>query len=206
MKRSSGIKLMLMGTATVMLAACGDDEADTQPAGVFGSVDECIASGVYSEQYCQTGWKEALEQHREVAPRYATVADCEADFGAGQCQAAPAGQPAAAGEGATGGGGGSFFMPLMMGYLLGQAVEGFRGRAVQPLYRPNVYQGPPGSGSSGYGYAPGSWRTANNVEVAQRTGMTRLDFGSLSPPTQRTTTLQRGGFGARAASVASSGG
>lgn len=201
MKRSARIKLLLMGSVTLALSACGDSQEE---AGVFSSIDECIATGKYTEDYCKKGFDQAREQHEKVAPRYNTKADCESDFGSSQCQAASHN-------------GTSVFLPLMAGFLVGRMLSGGQNSFSQPLYRPNTY--PPGqpyppqqqqtSSGGGYGgnYSGGSYRTANNVEVAQRTGVTKVGSSiTSSPPSVRTTTISRGGFGASAASSSSSGG
>lgn len=215
MKRSARVRLFLMGSASVALAACGDDP---QPAGVFQTVDECVESGFFTKDECSQAIAEAQREHPKVAPKYATKADCEADFGVGKCEAPPA---AAGGTGAatttptttagttaattsSGGDSGSFWMPLMMGYMVGQVVNNM-GQRSQPLYRPNVgYQDDNRSygGSGGrYTYSAGSWRTAGNVEVSRGTGVTTVGSSTFRSSTPSTTTISRGGFGARASSV-----
>ncbi|NYZ11922.1 DUF1190 domain-containing protein [Azospirillum sp. RWY-5-1] len=195
MKRSARMKLLLMGSATLALTAC-DDTQEVTKAGVYDTVEQCLADGVYSEGYCRDAYKGATEQHAAVAPKYANVQECEADFGPGRCQVAPNGAVAVDGQQASGGGG-SFFMPLMTGFLVGQLLNsGGRSYYGQPLYRP--YQGTSGPGGAG-GW--GSYRTAQNVDVGARTGAVDVTRSTLQAPPARTTTISRGGFGARATSV-----
>ncbi len=190
MKRSSSVKLLLMGSATFTLAACGDDP---EPVGVFSSVQECIDSGVYTESYCQTSLEQARKDHVKVAPKYKDKAECEADFGVGRCE-----NPQIASGGNSGG---SVWMPLMMGYMVGKMMNNQPPYA-QPLYRPNEYNNQSGYyGGSHFGYSAGSWRTASNVQVADRTGLTTVGGGSWRTTTPQTQTLSRGGFGTRAASI-----
>ncbi|CAK0751895.1 exported hypothetical protein [Azospirillaceae bacterium] len=138
MKRSSRIRLLLMGSTAFALAACGDD---TEQAGVYASVADCVAGGVYTEQYCRTSFDQASERHPEVAPRYSAKTECEADFGPDRCDYRPVRT--------ADGGSGSFWMPLMAGFLVGQVLNN-RSSWSEPLYRPNMAPPPPpSSGSSG---------------------------------------------------------
>lgn len=184
MKRSRRISLVLMGTATIALAACDD----TEQAGVFSSVEECKASGIYTEEHCNSSLDEAKKQHAKVAPKFSTLEDCEAEFGPGRCSS-PHGSQAVQ----QGGGSGSFWMPLMMGYLVGKALNNS-----QPLYRP--YERPQ-TGYSGGSGSWGGWRTGDNVQVSDRTGAQTVSSSATRASTPKTTTVSRGGFGARASSV-----
>ncbi len=189
MKRSALVRLILMGSATLSITAC--DESPS-PAGVFTSAQECARSGVYSDAACRNGLDSATRQHREVAPRFGSRQDCEADFGRDRCEEETSGRAAGIAYA-----GGRRWHPRMDGFMINQSGSS---HASQPLYRPNVASNPAGSGT--LGYVPGSFRTANNVEVGSRTGMTQVRLSEVGTPAPRTTTLSRGGFGARAASVA----
>lgn len=189
MKRSARIKLLLMGTATLALTAC-DEREEVAQAGVYDSVEQCLADGVYSDEYCRTSYKAAVDQHAAVAPKYQSIEECEADFGPGRCQIGPQGQ-----QQVSSGSGGSFFMPLMAGFLVGRLLDGGRSYYGQPLYRP--YAGP-----GRYG----TYRTAQNVDVGARTGSVNVTRSTLQNPPPRTTTLSRGGFGASASRVGVSSG
>lgn len=200
MKRSARMKLLLMGSATLALTAC-DDTQEVTKAGVYDTVEQCLADGVYSQDYCRDAFQGAVEQHAAVAPKYANVEECEADFGPGRCQTAPTGavENGAVENGGqqASGGGGSFFMPLMTGFLVGQLLNsGGRSYYGQPLYRP--YDRAAGAGGAGRW---GSYRTAQNVDVGARTGAVNVTRSTLQAPPARTTTISRGGFGARASSV-----
>jgi len=193
MKRSKRVNLLLMGSAALALAGCGEEEAEQ--AGVYESVEECVSGGMYTETFCRESFEQANKLHPQMAPRYASAKDCEADFGANHCQ----GAPPPTGVAASADSGGSFWMPLMAGFMVSQAL-GAIGRAGQPLYRPNEERRDY-NGYAGRGYSPGSWRTAGNVEVARRTGGTLLNRGTFAGTPVRSTTISRGGFGSRAASV-----
>ena len=83
-----------------------------------------------SEQ-CTTAYNNALKEAAKTAPKYATREDCVAEFGEAQCTSAPA--PAQAGMAAESQSSGSFWMPLMAGYMMGRLMGG-SGFAQQPLF------------------------------------------------------------------------
>ena len=78
--------------------------------------------------------------------------------------------------------GGSVFMPLMAGFMMGQMMGG---RAyTQPLYRSRDDSK--------------NFRTANNRSVGAAVGRTQVSERAAARPAQKLYTQQRGGFGARA--------
>ena len=115
--------------------------------------------------------KEAQDQHAAVAPKYASQADCQADFGAGKCEQTPYRTSS----------GGSVFMPLMMGYMMGSMIGGRRSMMSQPLYRSSQ--------------SPNSFRTAENRNVGSKTGLTKVASSATNRPTFKSSTRSRGGFG-----------
>ena len=206
MKRSSRVHLLLMGSASVLITGCGDDP---EPVGVFTSVAECVESGAYTPEQCSTALEQARQDHPKTAPKYATKDDCETDFGQGKCEAPPSAGSKGSSSGSSGESAGSFWMPLMMGYLVGDALGKLKNGFGQPLYQPNVGRGPwdrDRRSRGKYTYSPGSWRTSANTEIAQRTGLGAVNRGALRSSLPTTTTIARGGFGARAASVGIGGG
>jgi uncharacterized protein YgiB involved in biofilm formation len=168
-KLNSNAGALLMGVSLLALAACEEPKVD---AAVYESVQQCISSGDATAEQCEQNFKEARSQHAAVAPKYASQADCQADFGAGKCEKAPYRTSS----------GGSVFMPLMMGYMMGSFIGGRRSMASQPLYR---------SAKS-----PGTFRTANNQSVGSATGRTRVASSATARPSVKTSTRSRGGFGA----------
>jgi uncharacterized protein YgiB involved in biofilm formation len=87
-------------------------------------------------------------------------------------------------------GGSSFFLPFMLGYML--APRGSSFYATQPLYRSSA----------------GGFQTAGNTRVGQvsTSGRTAVTKSKATPPSARTRTVARGGFGARATGRGSAGG
>jgi uncharacterized protein YgiB involved in biofilm formation len=175
LKRSATIRLVLMGAAALSLTACEDEV----PAGVFETAEQCITSGQYDRTRCEAAFAEAQQEHQRVAPRFASRAECEEEFGAQKCQPAP--------ETAQSGGSG-FFMPLMAGYMLGNLMRG-PGYFSQPLYRQ------PGAGQTFYG--------AGGSPVATGTGQTRVAESAIRSQPTAIGNVQRGGFGSQARSYGS---
>jgi len=172
MKRSRKLTLALMSATALTLAACDDP----QDVAIFENADQCAKTDGFTLEQCEADLKQAQAEHVRVAPKYTSVADCEADFGAGQCETAPQQTTS----------GGSVFMPLMMGYMMGSMLGGNRaGVASQPLYR---------SADDSK-----SFRTGDNQKVGSKTGVTKVPGQIARAPTTKTSTVRRGGFGASAA-------
>ena len=182
MKRSKKAALILMvPTATLLFTSCAQQ---SEPALVFNNQTECAASNLSTAEQCNAEFAAASALHSEVAPKYANLAECEADFGAGKCEGGRA-------ENASSGG---FFMPLMMGYMMGNMLNRNMGAASnvasQPLYK---------AGSD-----PASFRTGNNTTVARGTGLVQVNPADVKP--QAGSMVRRGGFGQQAAARTSLGG
>jgi len=165
MKKSTAIRLVLLGSTGLSLAGC--DQSPPSDGTFFANVEDCIA--VKGESTCRDGFAQSEQAFAAEAPRFTKQEECEADFGAGNCETRRAGS-------------GSFFMPMMMGYMMGNAFN-----------RP-VYRGP------------------NNGAMMQAGGRffnvgTFAGAGRAAPfqPAQFTQ-VQRGGFGRTAAASRTSAG
>lgn len=198
MKRSKKAALVLMApAASLLVAGCSTNK---DPALVYGSLQECISSGINSEEQCRLDYAKAERLHPTVAPKYVSRAECEADFGPGKCEEAPK-----AGEGGSHSSG--FFMPMMMGFLAGQMMNGLKGGGAQqasglapnantnhvpqPLYKTRNED---------------EHHTASNQSVGASsyyTGAKNISPSKVAP--QQGTVVRRGGFG-QASKVYSSGG
>lgn len=179
MKRSGHVALALLGAAAFGLAACTEEKTE---ASAFADKASCLAAakpdGWFSAADCDTAFAEAQKLHEETAPRYESRELCEAEHGAGAC-----GGDAAA----SNGGGGSVFMPLLMGYMIGQALSGGRVMA-QPVVR---------TAGGGFATPDGGTRISNlnsggkiNASAFNKAPVTR----GLAPMT-KTQVQSRGGFG-----------
>ena len=128
MKRSRVLHVSsLMATASFSLAACGSPQRvaapEPEPTPVYTSLDECRAANDISDAECDAAQAAAQKAAAETAPRYATQSECEGQWGPSQCQ--PNNQ----------GGNGSFFSPLLTGFIVGQLLSGGGYRGGGPLYR-----------------------------------------------------------------------
>ena len=192
-----------VSTAAVLYDSQASQPNDSVNGTYFASAQDCAAAGHYDSKTCSTAYAEAVRQHEATAPRYGSVADCEADFGAGRCMTLPP-LPGATGAGAT-----SVIVPAMIGMVVGGGIGSLIAPSVLPVYRscaPEPGHQPcdtPGSNGSGpyggHGYIGGHWYTGGGYTVNQGSGTNvSVSRGAFSSPGTGVT-LARGGFGARAA-------
>ncbi|QDW67659.1 DUF1190 domain-containing protein [Luteimonas granuli] len=177
MKRSRKTALVLMGSAPLLLVACAKQPEVQTSEGLFTSVEAC-ATETMNPSMCRQAFDQAQAQADAVAPRYASVAECEAEFGEGRCETRQSA-------------GGSFVGPMMAGFVLSQMLGG-RGGAMAP--------GPAPSGAPAA--AAGNTRAAPAF-LSNQSGWLRPQAGpggaialartDLQP--DRAPTVRRGGFG-----------
>lgn len=193
MKRSKKAALILMVPATTFLfAGCGEER---EQAMVFTNPTECSQTALNSAEACQADYEAAKALHPQVAPKYLTKEECETDFGGGQCETAPQQTTS----------GGSVFMPMMMGYMMGQMFN--RSQAGAQNFQQNA-----GTGRSNIPTQPlyksrddrSTFRTATNTPVAKGIGPITLRPSQVKP--QAGQLVRRGGFGQQAATRNSYGG
>lgn len=163
-----------MGSAPLLLAACAKQPEVQTSEGLFTSVEACAAETM-NPSMCRQAFDEARGQADAVAPRYASTAECEAEFGEGRCETRQQG-------------GHSFVGPMMAGFVLSQMMNA-RGGAVGPA---------PGAAAA----APAAAR-ATPAFLSNQSGWLRPQAGpggattlartSLQP--DRAPTVRRGGFG-----------
>lgn len=170
MKRSRSLKLALMGATALTLTAC---EEPLQDVAIFEDVNQCENEIGFDRDACVANFKKAQEEHVRVAPKYTSAEDCEADFGAAQCEIAPQQTQS----------GGSVFMPLMMGYMMGSMLSNNRASA-QPLYRSRDDKS--------------NFRTGDNQKVGSKTGVAKVPAQVAKAPSTKTSTVRRNGFGSSA--------
>lgn len=169
-KRSRKAALVMMVPVTgFFLASCSTEEPPAEAA-VFETAEQCAA--FYDKTACEAEQAKATELHQQVAPKYASAAQCETDFGAGNCQQAQSSS--------------SFFMPMMMGFLAGQLM-GKAGAARKPVPTQPLYRSKDDMGT---------FRTGANQPVARQTGPVTVPASRMAlQPGQM---VQRGGFGQQA--------
>lgn len=159
MKKSRVVRLVLLGGAGIAVVSC--DQAPPADARFFANVDECAR--VQDRQTCETAFSESKAEFVAEAPKFSRKEECEAEFGVGNCETA-------------GSGIGSFFMPMMMGYMLGNAFR-------QPVYR-----------------GPGNTALVRSGGQAYRVGTFGGSGYSARYQSAPAAPVQRGGFGSTASS------
>jgi len=170
-------------TAVFMLSGC---EQSDETVSMYQNADDCSVAHPGKSAECTTVYNNALKEAERTAPKYDSREACIAEFGEGQCQQAPA-QASLGGSGenqAQGQSSGSFWMPLMAGYMMGRMMSG---GASQPLFSSKNPASPAygkyaDAGGKSYGAAtPGRSMTVPKTAMA--------------PKPATTSTVTRGGFG-----------
>ncbi len=204
--KNRNIRRTLLGATAVAgvfaLAGCEDNEE----AAVFSGVEQCVANKPldFDPIKAETSWQEICEAqfaaaraaHDMEAPRYDSRSLCESEHGAGNC-----------GSGAeVSSGGGSFFMPFLVGYMIGGGFDsdrGYRGYNSQPLV----------SSSKGTGYyttkgtlLSTTTRSFSSPVLVSKSTLTKP--AAKTPPKVMTkaTVAKTGGFGAAKTSKVGTGG
>lgn len=113
MNRRRSVLLGLSLTVSAGVAACErapqQPQVAEQPMAVYASSADC--AGVQDKATCEAAFQKAMTTHEETAPKFASRAECEANFDASACQERQTNS------------GGSFFMPMMMGMMMGQMMN-----------------------------------------------------------------------------------
>lgn len=166
MKRSSAISLAIVGA--LALSGTGCTSADSNEPTTYRNVTECVQDGK-SQATCDKAFADAKAEAEKTAPKFASQAECAAQFG--NCQ-----------QSASGG----WFMPALMGYMVGNMMSNNGGTryVTQPVYVDRSGRSVTSS------YSGGSYRTTSAAPT----------------PSARAaaTTSSRGGFGSTARASSSS--
>jgi len=172
-------------TAVFMLAGC---EQSDETVSMFQNADDCSAANPGKSAECTTAYNNAVKEAERTAPKYATREDCVAEFGEGQCQQAPAqaGMAPAGENQAQAQSSGSFWMPLMAGYMMGRLMGG-GGYAQQPLFSSRNPASP--------AYGKYTDASGKNYGAAQPGRTMTVPKTALAPKPATTSTVTRGGFG-----------
>lgn len=177
LKRSRRTALVLMGAAPILLLACAQQPEVQTAEGLFTSVEACVDK-TQNPYMCKQAFDQAQAQAAEAAPKFASVQECESQFGQGQCGT----------QQTTGGH--SFIGPLMTGFFLSQLMSGRGGAAPAG--------GPPPVGTTkgepAFRSASNDWLKPAPSSTGGATALTRVD----AQP-DRAMTVRRGGFGATSA-------
>jgi uncharacterized protein YgiB involved in biofilm formation len=175
MKRSVAVTLVLAGGATAAMIYGCKPKAET-----YANVQACVDAKRHTQQECEDAFTAASREHAAAAPHFQDRDQCIAAYGPNGCEERHEG-------------GGSFFVPLMLGYVLGH------GMGYHPLYQAPMGQGcrvaPDGRR---YGNCPGGWFGHGGGWFGgyARTSSGSPGTASGSPGTaSETSTVARGGFG-----------
>lgn len=199
MKRSRNVrrprfrKAMPMATTlsvSVGLSGCAPPPQQEE-AGIYRNAEECEQQYPDQTQLCEQVFRSARMDHLVTAPRFDGLAECEADFGVGNCEPAPEDTlsddtGSAPSQSSFGG---SWFMPMMMGYMLGNLVGG-RSVRQAPVYSSSAPNSPINNKIvTGAGDVVGN-RGDRSVRVPP---------SAFQQPRTPTRVTRTGGFGAMAA-------
>lgn len=188
-KRSRKVALTtLIAASAFSLQACGTSAGDWSDANAvdaypYASVAQCAADGRVPEQECREAYNQALADDSQSAPRFDSLDLCEDQFGTGQCQQRVAG-------------GGSFWTPLLAGFLISEVVDEIGDR--RRYRRSGLYRDRrrdawySGGGSGGWLYGSGGRYQVGANAIGRPVAAPRVQ--------SRSNVVSRGGLGSRASS------
>lgn len=172
---------LTLGIAVVTLASCSSQEE----VAVVRSAEECAAKTELNLQECEAAYQKAQAEAERTGPKYKSIAQCESEFGYGQCNQSRSG---------------GVFMPMMTGFMVGQMLSGNRsygGAGYNPVYRYN------NRSSSQHNRI----MTADGTVIGKAGKSSyRVDKSTMKTKPTTTRTMSRGGFGAVASAKSSWGG
>jgi len=120
MKRSTWLRLCLMGAGGAYLSGCSD--SSEQETVIYKTAKECIDAGVFSAETCEAQYQQAKALAEQDAPRYSGQNQCEGDFGYNQCYRQDNG----------------FWSPFMAGFMMSTVTravaEGISGQGARYYY------------------------------------------------------------------------
>ena len=177
MKKSRYVASILRGAGVIVLAlpmaACdrGEQTVGEQDVKIYSTVEACQADA--DPPACEAAHNQAITEHREKAPRYATAEQCKTENK--DCEEVRTSS------------GGSFFMPMMMGFMMGRMLSGGGyGFGSRPVYYDR--QGYATTTDRRLGTSTTSF-TGGGVTSVRAPVTAGGDIGT------RTATVSRGGFG-----------
>ncbi|MCC7428754.1 MAG: DUF1190 domain-containing protein [Alphaproteobacteria bacterium] len=222
MRRSRNINLVLLGSAGVLgvagLAAWGLSGSSTSEAQLFKDAEECASVLPQEAQRCQEAQRAAVAAHRTSAPAFASLESCAVRYGRDNCQplgqtpsidqvqAGESAQNPAWAQGRTASSSSSWFIPAMLGYMVGRSTAGMGAGLMQPrpVYRDNVGQAFSGLAPVGR-FRGGRFEEQPVAGTSSSSGFRSSSWGwggrssTSSPRTASTPSVSRSGFGSTGA-------
>ncbi len=186
--------ILMVAAIPVAIYLAIEEDDDTPAMRLYSDVQSCQAE--YSTADCQRAFAGAQAQHDSSAPHYGSLAECEQLYGPGGCLP-------------RGDGGSFFFIPLMTGFLIGQAL------ANTPVYYQPVYVNRQGyayaggtmigsyNSSGGYIYASGSV-SHSSVWSSGHYSVHTVSHSSSGSAMAHSSSISRGGFGSTGHSMGGS--
>ncbi|WP_181994173.1 DUF1190 family protein [Arsenophonus endosymbiont of Bemisia tabaci] len=183
-----------------MLSAC---EQSDETVSLYTNAEDFSQKKPAQSEQCSLAYKNVLQEAAKTAPKYATREDCVAEFGEEKCTQAPTqtttttqtasqAQAGLATENQASGQSGSFWMPLMAGYMMGRLMGGGGTAAPTPAAQPLFSSSNPASSANGK-FVDASGKNYGPAVAGGRT--MAVPPSALAPKTATTTTITRGGFG-----------
>ena len=176
MKRSQSVVLttLMAGTGLSLSACDASDGGKPVDALSYTSVAECRTAGKIPADQCETAFAQAQKANDQNAPRYGDRQTCEEQYGVAQC--VPRNN-------------GSFFTPLLTGFIIGQALNNFGGGyRGAPMYRDRL---------GNYTGGAGGIMSRDYLTGRTRIGENAFDPAARAPvrAQSRSSVISRGGFG-----------
>ncbi|MFS1537746.1 MAG: DUF1190 family protein [Candidatus Phlomobacter fragariae] len=175
-----------------MLSAC---EQSDETVSLYTNAEDCAQKNPAKSEQCSFAYKNALQEAAKTAPKYTTREDCIAEFGEEKCTQSSTQTETQAGltsKNQASGQSGSFWMPLMTGYMMGHLMGAGAAVSAQPLFSSNN----PASATNGK-FVDASGKNYGPAVAGGRT--ITVPPSALAPKPATTTTITRGGFGESAA-------
>ena len=181
MKRSKTTALLLMSAAPLLFTACQKEPEVKVQEGLYTSVEAC-SEATGDPSACRTAFADAQKASADSAPQYASKEQCAQDYDADKCVE----QRTSAGT--------SFIGPMMMGFFMGQMLNG-GGRALAPGQAPQAPQSAPAYQDKAKGWAKPAPAGSGGLNTASRIGAGKAGLAPVTAEPNRAVTSARSGFG-----------
>jgi uncharacterized protein YgiB involved in biofilm formation len=192
MKRTKNINLTrmkknsrrcLLGTISVAIAGITFSGcSDTREADIYKDKAECINQNPSYTADCEAAYEQSLATATETAPKYKSLEECWAEFGANVCTNYQSSS------------GNSWFMPAMAGFMFARVMDSGRRYDNQPVFTSTRRNSP----------LYGSWVTSDGYSYGSNySRRVTVDSKAFQPKPKVTRTISRGGFGSTVAAKSS---
>lgn len=181
--RKSFLGFAIAATVSFTLTAC--EQAD-ETVKLYMNSEQCAKESGNTLEQCQTAEKEAQKVAAETAPKFGSYPDCYEEYGS-MCQHNP--------QAASTGSSDSPWMPLMMGYMLGNMMGSNNSYQAAPMYQDRSGKWVDNKSRS-YDVKPGKAFKVTKSAIQPKAQAPRSTWsGSKSSFSSSSKTTTRGGFG-----------